>query len=99
MTRRWSTSRASLQADGPSRRIGARLDRTRRPSPTLTIWIHRAATAFLVAEFLYVDATSYVGRAVGGDARIYLAAARAWLAGGDPWAASDAGVLFAAPPP
>lgn len=41
---------------------------------------------------------------VGGDAAIYAAAARAWLAGGDPWAASiqwgphGDPVLFAAPP-
>jgi hypothetical protein len=46
-----------------------------------------------------VDATSYVGLPTGGDARIYLAAAKAWLSGGDPWAAGSDGVLFAAPPP
>ncbi len=43
-------------------------------------------------------------RIVGGDAAIYAAAARAWLAGGDPWATSiqwgpyGDPVLFAAPP-
>src|SRR4051812_29818203 len=33
------------------------------------------------------------------DARLYLDATRAWLAGGDPWAVQLAGNYFAAPPP
>ncbi len=33
------------------------------------------------------------------DARLYLEATRAYLAGADPWAVSYAGILFAAPPP
>jgi hypothetical protein len=35
----------------------------------------------------------------GSDTRIYYRAAEAWLHGGDPWAASYAGVAFGAPPP
>lgn len=33
------------------------------------------------------------------DARLYLMATRAWLAGGDPWSVQLAGNYFAAPPP
>lgn len=33
------------------------------------------------------------------DARLYLAATRTWLGGGDPWSVSLAGNYFAAPPP
>jgi hypothetical protein len=51
-----------------------------------------------VAEFVILDSAYYVGRPVGLDARIYLAAAKAWLSGGDPWASGSDGVLFAAPP-
>jgi hypothetical protein len=36
---------------------------------------------------------------VGIDARIYAEAARAWISGADPWAASVDGFFFAAPPP
>jgi hypothetical protein len=35
---------------------------------------------------------------LGEDARIYHAATRAWMSGGDPWAAGYNGQLFAAPP-
>ena len=45
-------------------------------------------------------ATLFVVRGVVGiDARIYSAAARAWLDGGDPWATAVGGYYFAAPPP
>lgn len=37
--------------------------------------------------------------AFGIDARIYLEAARVWLAGGDPWAVRLDGIPFGAPPP
>jgi hypothetical protein len=57
---------------------------------------------FLVAEFtlisgFYLLVALFVDR--GADARLYRLAALAWLDGGDPWAANDAGVYFAAPPP
>ncbi len=50
-------------------------------------------SAFVVQKYLY----SPVG--VGLDASLYAAAAAAWLAGSDPWAVSQAGIYFAAPPP
>jgi hypothetical protein len=43
---------------------------------------------------LYVVAPANAGI----DARVYTAAAAAWLAGGDPWTTSVDGVVFAAPP-
>jgi hypothetical protein len=52
-----------------------------------------AHAGLVVAKFWVVPA------AIGYDARLYAAAARAWLQGGDPWAVSDGGVLFSAPPP
>jgi hypothetical protein len=33
------------------------------------------------------------------DARVYVDAARTWLAGGDPWSVNLGGLYFAAPPP
>lgn len=36
--------------------------------------------------------------AFGIDARIYVEATRTWLAGGDPWAITDTGIPFGAPP-
>jgi hypothetical protein len=36
---------------------------------------------------------------VGSHAVIYTEAARAWLAGGDPWTVGDPGQIFAGPPP
>lgn len=62
-------------------------------------WTRAAPAAFLAAEFVILDAAYFVGRPIGLDARVYLAAAKAWLAGGDPWATGSDGVLFAAPPP
>lgn len=62
-------------------------------------WRRGAPAALLAAEFVVLDAAYFVGRDIGLDARVYLAATRAWLAGGDPWAAGSDGVLFAAPPP
>ncbi|MEO8438533.1 MAG: hypothetical protein ABI562_08720 [Chloroflexota bacterium] len=36
---------------------------------------------------------------IGIDAPLYAAAARAWLAGGDPWSVASSGIHFGAPPP
>ena len=36
---------------------------------------------------------------LGFDASLYAAASAAWLAGSDPWAVSQAGIYYAAPPP
>lgn len=46
-----------------------------------------------------VAVLAYQPLQIGFDARLYAAAARAWLTGGDPWQVSDQGVFFAAPPP
>ena len=46
-------------------------------------WTRAAPAALLAAEFVILDAAYFVGRPIGLDARIYLAAAREWLAGGE----------------
>jgi len=38
-------------------------------------------------------------RSIGSHASIYTAAARAWLAGGDPWSVGPRAAVFAGPPP
>lgn len=43
--------------------------------------------------------TIFVPGLVGSHARIYTEAARAWLAGGDPWQVGPQDVVFAGPPP
>ena len=58
-----------------------------------------APAALLTAEFALVDMVSYVGRPIGNDARLYLLATQAWLAGRDPYTVSSDGILFAATPP
>ncbi|MGO9179226.1 MAG: hypothetical protein ACLQBX_02490 [Candidatus Limnocylindrales bacterium] len=67
----------------------------------MTRLVVRIARALLAVEFavvsasyLFVDPSDLLGR----DARIYQAATRAWLSGGDPWTASYRGTLFAGPP-
>jgi hypothetical protein len=50
---------------------------------------------FAFWSFLWIPA----GVVVGLDARIYRAGSAAWLAGGDPWAASVNGASFSALPP
>jgi hypothetical protein len=57
-------------------------------------WTRAAPAALLAAEFVVLDAAFFVGHPIGLDARIYLAAARAWLSGGDPWATGSDGVLL-----
>lgn len=49
-------------------------------------------TGFRLTIYVVVPAN------LGIDARVYTEAARAWLAGGDPWSASADGIVFAAPP-
>jgi hypothetical protein len=49
-------------------------------------------TGFRLTIYIVVPAN------LGIDARVYVAAAGAWVDGGDPWSASANGVLFAAPP-
>jgi len=49
-------------------------------------------TGFRLTIYVVVPANA------GIDARVYTAAAEAWLTGGDPWTATVDGVVFAAPP-
>jgi hypothetical protein len=57
-----------------------------------------APAAILTAEFLTFDLAFYVGKPIGIDARLYLAATQAWLSGADPWSVTSGGIRFAAPP-
>lgn len=61
---------------------------------------YRSLTAIaLPALFIWVIAYEWDGLAgFNADARLYLMATRAWLAGGDPWSTNLAGLYFAAPP-
>jgi len=69
------------------------------PRERLAWVIHQLAIAWvLIFGVLWLAAFSVLG-GFGIDTRIYAAAARAWLAGGDPWAVNVAGIQFAAPPP
>jgi hypothetical protein len=70
----------------------------RRPLTALERWMRAAPSALLIAEFAVLDGAYFVGRPIGIDARVYLAAAKTWLSGGDPWTAGSNGVLFAGPP-
>jgi hypothetical protein len=82
----------------PNRRVGA-------PN-TGVDWsrvLSRVVRISLPAFFLLHSSTMalyFVVRGlVGVDARIYSAAARTWLAGGNPWTTAVDGYYFAAPPP
>lgn len=54
---------------------------------------------FAAHAVLIVYNYAVIGRVVGVDAGVYLAAADRALAGANPWAAVDAGFAFAGPPP
>jgi len=64
----------------------------------LSRFLAAAPAAFLTAEFVVFDLAYYVGKPLGLDTRIYLAATQAWLSGGDPWLAGSAGFRFAGSP-
>ena len=64
----------------------------------LSRFLVAAPAALLTAEFAIFDGAFYVGRPFGNDARLYLMATRAWLAGDDPWIVESAGTTFAGPP-
>lgn len=51
------------------------------------------STGFQLTKYIVVP------EGLGFDARLYVLATKAWLAGGDPWATSLLGINFAAPPP
>ncbi len=56
-------------------------------------------TWFVIETFLALVQASMDTRYIFFDARLYDAATRAWLSGGDPWQVQIAGNYFAAPPP
>jgi hypothetical protein len=63
-----------------------------------------SATLLIAFWFLWLDGIILTRLvlphdAFGGDGLLYSAAARTWIAGGDPWAVEVNGVLLAAPPP
>lgn len=65
----------------------------------------RRSTAWLVPAGFVVMTIAVVAKYVqwplwfGFDARLYAAAASAWIGGADPWAISDGGIFYGAPPP
>lgn len=61
-------------------------------------WIAAYWLAVWFGVIFAIRAVSIAGHEAGFDARLYLAATRAWLAGQDPWIVLD-GIRFAAPPP
>lgn len=70
------------------------------PTTAWDPWIGRllpvvfaVSTGFQLTKYVVVPA------GLGFDARLYVEAARVWLAGGDPWAVSHLGIMYAAPPP
>jgi hypothetical protein len=64
------------------------------PLARLVPYVFAVTTGLQLAGVL-----AYQPMQVGFDARLYSAAAQAWLTGGNPWLVSDLGVHFAAPPP
>ncbi len=84
----------------------SRPDRSRLPClrvirrPDLKLALATWRKVDLLFWFFLVDLyKSPAALNAGGDASLYAAAARAWLAGIDPWIVSQAGIRFAAPPP
>jgi hypothetical protein len=56
-------------------------------------YVFAISTGFQVTKYIVVP------QGIGFDARLYTAAARAWLTGGDPWSVTSLGIPFGAPPP
>lgn len=66
----------------------------------LARWMRWLAIATIVTIGIsYLIIHLAVSPAAGIDGRLYAAAARAWLTGGDPWSAQVQGITLAAPPP
>ncbi len=82
-------------------RLAAVFDRYPFNSPWVRGLIGRywLQTWFAIETFLALVQASMDTRYIFFDARLYDAATRAWLAGGDPWQVEIAGNYFAAPPP
>lgn len=79
----------------PDRGLPTALDR-----PFLLLWLRRIAIACIMAVGIgYLVIHLAVSPAISFDGRLYAAAARAWLEGGDPWAIEIQGIGLVAPPP
>lgn len=70
----------------------ARLTGTRAESLLMTAYFTIASSGIAPVYVLRPDQ-------LFGDARLYFRATGAWVAGGNPWAVDNGGILFAAPPP
>ncbi len=74
-----------------------------RDLPPLAVWdrylLRVLPIVFAVSTGLQISKYIAVPEGVGFDARLYTAAAREWLAGGDPWSVTRLGIPFGAPPP
>jgi len=62
-----------------------------------TAWVVPAGFVLMTVEVIskYIETPTWLGF----DARLYAAASGAWLGGSNPWAVSDVGIYYAAPPP
>ena len=74
-----------------------------RGLPPLAVWdrhlLRVLPIVFAISTGYQITKYIAVPQGVGFDARLYTAAAKAWLAGGDPWRVTSLGVPYAAPPP
>ncbi len=57
-------------------------------------YVFALTAGFQLLRYVYIEP-----HVIGFDARLYAAAARDWLQGGNPWETSMLGIYFAAPPP
>lgn len=82
-------------------RIASTLDRTPFGSP----WVHALIARYGLAFWFAANAVPASALSLRDttllyfDARLYLAATRMWMDGGNPWSVSLAGNFYAAPPP
>ena len=68
--------------------------------PFVERWVRMLSIATIVSiGVAYLAIHVAVSPAMGIDGQVYAAAARAWLAGADPWAVRVQGIALAAPPP
>ena len=86
---------------------GRPMDSSRTPGRVSSVdwsWISSRLTRVVLPAYFFAHSTALVAiflveGLVGIDARIYSAAVRVWMEGGDPWATAVDGFYFAAPPP
>lgn len=64
------------------------------PLARVVPYVFALVTGFQVLKYVVVQPEG-----IGFDARLYMDAARAWLAGGDPWSVESLGIFYGAPPP